>query len=49
MIVLEGLRGKSVAELCYEHQTERKPKPTGPNEWWDIDMLNGLVRGIGWV
>lgn len=29
--------------------TRSKPKPTGPNEWWGIDMTKVLVQGFGWV
>jgi hypothetical protein len=26
-----------------------KPRPTKPNEWWDIDMTKVLVQGVSWV
>jgi putative transposase len=26
-----------------------KPRPTRPNEWWEIDMTKVLVEGFGWV
>ena len=29
--------------------TGRKPKPTKPNEWWDIDMTTVMIEGFGWV
>jgi putative transposase len=29
--------------------TGKKPQPTRPNEWWDIDMTKVLVAGIGWI
>jgi putative transposase len=29
--------------------TGRKPTPTRPHEWWDIDMTKVLVEGFGWM
>lgn len=26
-----------------------KPRPTGPNEWWGIDMTQIAVERFGWV
>lgn len=26
-----------------------KPKPTRPNQWWDIDMTKVMVDGFGWM